>query len=118
MSGRAEAIGGGGPACEGCTTAGRSGCAASKCSSTGHGCAGGGRAVFAYNGSIVLATGAEQRPLLPLTAAPLAAGDAAGKFDAQQTDNVLAAVAAAWALGLSDDLMRAGIATYNPGQPG
>ena len=80
--------------------------------------AGGGRAVFAYNGSIVLATGAEQRPLLPLTAAPLAAGDAAGKFDAQQTDNVLAAVAAAWALGLSDDLMRAGIATYNPGQPG
>jgi len=60
----------------------------------------------------VLATGAEQRPLLPLTASPLAAGDAAGKFDAHQTDNVLAAVAAAWALGLSDDLMRAGIAGF------
>ena len=70
--------------------------------------AGGGRAVFAYNNSIVLATGAEQRPLLPLVAAPLTGGG----NDAQQTENVLAAVAAAWALGLSDDLICAGIATY------
>ncbi len=73
--------------------------------------AGGGRAVFAYNGSIVLATGAEQRPLLPLAASPLTAGG----HDREQTANTLAAVAAAWALGLSDDLIRAGIATYKPG---
>jgi len=74
--------------------------------------AGGGRAVFAYNGSVVLATGAEQRALLPLAAVPQAAGRESGSLDARQTENVLAAIAAAWALGLSDDLMRAGVATF------
>ena len=35
----------------------------------------------------------------------------AGK-DVAQTENVLAAVAAAWALGVSQDVMRTGIETY------
>jgi cyanophycin synthetase len=66
----------------------------------------GGRAVLVRDGSIVLASGAEQTALTELAQVPLLQADHA------QMDSVLAAVAAAWALGISPELMRAGLATF------
>jgi cyanophycin synthetase len=64
----------------------------------------GGRCVFLRNGVLVLAEGATQRDLMPL--AP------GGSVDDSET--LLAAVAVAWVLNLSDDLIRTGIATGFP----
>ena len=59
---------------------------------------------------IMLVTGAEASALNALTFVPMTAGGAA----AFQIDNVLAAVAAAWALGISRQLIRAVIETFDP----
>jgi cyanophycin synthetase len=72
----------------------------------------GGRAVVLRDNSIVLVTGAEASVLNKLTFVPMTAGGAA----AFQIDNVLAAVAAAWALGISRQLIRAVIETFDPGR--
>lgn len=65
-----------------------------------------GRAVWVREGVIVLGAGAQEVILFRLASLPVA------EADCQQLDNVLAAVAAAWALGIAVDLIRAGIATF------
>ena len=67
------------------------------------------RAVIVRNGQIMLANGKEEKPLAKLSDIPLSEG---GK-DEKQIENVLAAVAAAWSLGISPDIMRTGIETYS-----
>lgn len=72
------------------------------------------RAVFVHEGSLVLATGQDEVALVELSAIPLVA---AGQDDSQ-VGWVLAAVGAAWALGLSHDLTCAGIQTFGLDQTG
>jgi cyanophycin synthetase len=72
--------------------------------------AGGGRAVVRKDDKVVLAAGREETAIAELSELPLApAGDAARR--AFQIQNILAAVGAAWALGMPADLIRAGIVT-------
>jgi cyanophycin synthetase len=59
-----------------------------------------GRAVLVNNGDILLCHGKKETKLL-----------SAGSFDSSQIEIVLAAIAASWALDISPDLVRAGIAT-------
>jgi cyanophycin synthetase len=68
----------------------------------------GGRAVFVREESIVLAAGTQEEVLLALEAIPLTHG---GKVHFQ-VENVLAATAAAWSLGLPLDVIRAGLASF------
>ncbi len=70
--------------------------------------ASGGRAVLVQDGSIVLKQGETACILLKLAAVPMSSKECS----LSQLDNVLAAIAAVWALGVSTDLMRAGIATF------
>ena len=66
------------------------------------------RAVTIRYGQIVLADGLSEVSLAKLADIPLTqAGN-----DAQQIENVLAAVGAAWSLGISPDVMRIGIETF------
>lgn len=74
--------------------------------------AAGKRAVFVRDGKVVLATGASEVALADVSAIPLAYG---GRVPFQ-VENVLAAVATGWALGISNDLIRAGIVTFDVGQ--
>ncbi len=74
--------------------------------------AAGKRAVFVRDGKVVLATGSTELALADVSAIPLAY---AGRVPFQ-LENVLAAVATGWALGISNDLMRAGIVTFDVGQ--
>ena len=64
------------------------------------------RAVFVRGGQVVLATGENQVQLVGLTGIP-------PDFE---VESVLAAVGAAWALGISPDLICAGILTFERGQ--
>lgn len=66
------------------------------------------RAVIVRYGQIMLASGQGETALARLMDVPLCKG---GK-DHQQIENVLAAVGAAWALGISNDVMRTGIETF------
>jgi len=68
----------------------------------------GGRAVFVRYGSVVMAAGKDESTLVELAAIPLLAHDVPDF----QIDNILAAVGAAWALGMSQELIRTGIETY------
>ncbi|MDY7578683.1 cyanophycin synthetase [Herbaspirillum sp. RTI4] len=70
------------------------------------------RAVFVRDGSIIQATGKQETVLTRIDAIPLTAG---GTVDFQ-IENVLAAVAAAWALDLPADLIRAGIELFGTEQ--
>lgn len=67
------------------------------------------RAAFVRDGHIVLATGNDEAQLAEIAAIPLTSGGRVGL----QAENVLAAVAAAWALGISLELIRAGIETFD-----
>ena len=66
------------------------------------------RAVIVRYGQIMLASGQGETALAKLADIPLTDG---GK-SLPQTENVLAAVAAAWALEISPDVMRTGIETF------
>jgi len=68
----------------------------------------GGRAVLAQDGFILLASGALEERLLPLSEVPMTGGGRIGF----QVENALAATAAAWALGVSLDQLRAGLKTF------
>ncbi len=68
----------------------------------------GGRAVFVRYGRLVMATGKDEVTLVEVASIPLLNTGA----DAFQVENVLAAVGAAWALGLSQELIRTGIETF------
>ncbi|MDE2585135.1 MAG: cyanophycin synthetase [Betaproteobacteria bacterium] len=67
----------------------------------------GGRAVILRDNAVVLAQGAEETRLMDLTTIPLLAGG-----EAFQSENVLAALGAAWALGISVEVMRGGVGTF------
>jgi cyanophycin synthetase len=69
---------------------------------------GGRRAVFVRGGVVVLANGRVETPLTDVAAIPLTKGGT----QPQQVCNVLAAVAAAWVLGVDEALMRTGIETF------
>ncbi len=66
------------------------------------------RAVIVRYGQIMLASSEGEISLAKLKDIPLTESGA----NVQQTENVLAAVGAAWALGLSPDVMRTGIETF------
>jgi cyanophycin synthetase len=68
----------------------------------------GGRAVFVHQGSACLAEGGQQEAVLALEDVPLTHGGRV-RF---QVENVLAALAAAWALGLPRDVIRAGLQSF------
>jgi cyanophycin synthetase len=69
----------------------------------------GGRAVTVQSGELILATGSESTLLIPLTAIPHGSGGLA----AGHLENVMAATAAAWALGIATHVIRTGIATFS-----
>jgi cyanophycin synthetase len=62
------------------------------------------RVVFVHGNSIVLATGTEETTLLPISSLK--------PTKAAQPASVLAAVAAAWALGVAPELISAGLMTF------
>lgn len=66
--------------------------------------ASGGRAVFVRDGAVVLAAERRETPLAALATFPAARGG--------QVDAVLAAIGGAWALGITPDLIDAGIETF------
>lgn len=67
--------------------------------------AAGERSVFVRDGAIVLADGASEQQLLPLAALQPATG--------RHPTSVLAAVAAAWALGIAPAIVAAGLRTFD-----
>lgn len=73
--------------------------------------AAGKRAVCVRDGNVVLATGADEHVLTAVADVPVTAGGT----DSGQVENVLAAVAVAWGLGLAFDQIRAGIETFETG---
>jgi cyanophycin synthetase len=73
----------------------------------GSGSALGKRAVILRNGAITLVTGSHELPLIELQEIT-----GAGEHRTQAIENVLAAVGAAWALGIEPDLVRIGIEAF------
>jgi cyanophycin synthetase len=63
------------------------------------------RVVFLRDNNIVLASGVDETALLSLSALP--------PVKAAQAESLLAAVAAGWALGLTPELIGAGLRTFN-----
>ncbi len=74
--------------------------------------AAGRRAVLASDGHIVLSVGLDETPIAEIASLPL--GSARPAVERTQ---LLAAVGAAWALGISFEIIRAGIETFDPAQP-
>ena len=72
--------------------------------------AAGERAIFAREGFIVRAEGPIESDFMSLKDVPLTHGGRIGF----QVENTLAAVAAAWALGISDELIMQGARTFTP----
>lgn len=70
----------------------------------------GGRAVIARNRRLILATGRDETVLTDLTRVPLADEES----DSFGLESVMAAVGAAWALGINAELIRTGIETFRP----
>jgi len=70
----------------------------------------GGRAVLARNGQLVIASGRNEVVLARLTAFPCLTHPT----HALSLEALLAGVGAAWALGLSNDLLVAGVITFSP----
>jgi cyanophycin synthetase len=68
----------------------------------------GGRAVLANAGSLILVAGSGEVSLVKLAAIPWLGAEC----ENSQVERVLAAVGAAWALGISPELIRAGIETF------
>ena len=66
------------------------------------------RAVFLLDSRLVLAKGRDETLLLDLGATPLAGR----QKDPEAATTILAAVGAAWALGLSPEIIRAGVETF------
>jgi cyanophycin synthetase len=67
------------------------------------------RAVYVRDGHVVLAEGSREQRLSDIALVPLTLG---GRVDFQ-IENVLAAVGAAWALGVPVDIIRVGIETFD-----
>ena len=71
-----------------------------------------GRSVYVRDGYLTLAIGDDEEPLVDIN---ILAMTPAG-CPAYCVENLLAAVAAAWALDLSPELIRTGVATYEPAE--
>jgi cyanophycin synthetase len=69
----------------------------------------GGRALFTENNQIVLAQGSDRQNLIALSGIPLLQSSS----KSNTLENVLAAVAAAWALNTPRDIIVAGLQTFN-----
>ncbi|MBS1229992.1 MAG: cphA [Proteobacteria bacterium] len=69
-----------------------------------------GRSVFIRDGWVALASGSSEQQLIQVNNLPMIAPQSPG----YPLENLLAGVAAAWALELSPDIIRAGVATYVP----
>ncbi|MDP2108060.1 MAG: cyanophycin synthetase, partial [Rhodocyclaceae bacterium] len=67
----------------------------------------GGRALVVRDGHIMLAAGAHEAPLIELDAIPLL------NESAEHLAGIFGAIGAGWALGLSPEILRAGIETYH-----
>jgi cyanophycin synthetase len=67
-----------------------------------------GRAVFVRDGDVILAEGEQEIPLLSLERVPLTCGGRIGF----QVENVLAATAAAWHLGIPCEVIRVGLEAF------
>ncbi|MFK0376353.1 cyanophycin synthetase [Pandoraea sp. NPDC090278] len=74
--------------------------------------AAGKRVVFVRDGQVILATGTEETAIGATANMPLTY---AGRV-AFQIENVLAAVAAAWSMGVALDILRTGVTTFDVGQ--
>ncbi|MEN9975233.1 MAG: cyanophycin synthetase [Verrucomicrobiota bacterium] len=72
-------------------------------------CARGGRGVFVRDGRVILAKGAEETLLVPLSVIP----DTTDIALPDHLENVLAAVGAAWALGIALHVIRTGLETFS-----
>jgi cyanophycin synthetase len=72
-------------------------------------CAQGKRAVLVRDGTVMLASGPNETKLAKLSDIPLTNGGSS----TFQIENVLAAVGAAWALGIKPELIRTGIETFS-----
>ncbi|ODP32049.1 cyanophycin synthetase [Pandoraea sp. ISTKB] len=70
------------------------------------------RAVFVRNGQVILATGSEETDIGATANMPLTYAGRVGF----QVENVLAAVAAAWSMGVALDVLRTGVTTFDVGQ--
>lgn len=70
----------------------------------------GGRAIFVRENTIFLADGASELAFLPLAEVPLTHGGKVGF----QVENVLAATAATWCLGVTIDTVRQRVAVFTP----
>jgi cyanophycin synthetase len=68
----------------------------------------GGRAVFDRDGQVILAHGDRETPLMALARIPLTHHGRVGF----QVENVLAAVAASWSMGVDFDVIRTGLASF------
>jgi cyanophycin synthetase len=73
-----------------------------------------GRAVFVREGTVVLAEGSQEIPLVRLDLVPLTH---AGRVSFQ-VENVLAAAAAAWSLGVPCEVIRVGLESFTPNLDG
>jgi len=69
----------------------------------------GGRAIFVRDGLIIRAEGAEESAFISLHEVPITHGGRVGF----QVANTLAAVAAAWALGIKDEFIAQGVGSFN-----
>ncbi|MEF8703518.1 MAG: cyanophycin synthetase [Candidatus Accumulibacter sp. UW26] len=67
------------------------------------------RAAFVRNGQVVLAHGQQEATIVDLQGIPLTDGGG----DAEQIENVLAAAAAAWSIGLGPEIIRTGLETFS-----
>ena len=79
--------------------------------------AAGGRAVLLRGGRVVLATGLQEVTLADLGEHRRARGADAGPRPGLSAEVLVASAAAAWALGISPDLVAAGIETFNADAP-
>lgn len=67
------------------------------------------RAVILRKNTIILITGTHELPLIKVSEIP---SQSSSKPNTHEIENILAAIAAAWALGLEADLIRRGIETF------
>ena len=72
----------------------------------------GGRTVFVRDARLVLATGEDEIVLAETSRVPLAGAERSEP----DVESLLAAIGAAWALGVSADLMHTGIETFDPAE--
>jgi cyanophycin synthetase len=69
----------------------------------------GGRAVFVRENNLILASADEETQIVPVSGIPFLNGDSSGT----RLENVLAAVATAWALEIAHHIIRTGLGTFS-----